>query len=403
MSFALTISEIPLLWDGTAVTATLTLPPEPVGLALIAHGHCCARLSDRNRFLSSALAVRSLATLRLDLLTPAELAGNGRLRFDLDLLASRLVIATDRVRATPSIDRLPLAYLATGTAAAAAMLAAVCRADQVDAVVSVAGQPSLAGDALGAVRAATLLIVGGKDNQLLLRNREAVRRIAAPADVAVVANAGHLFEESGAIAQVAALAGRFLLHHLVPGIRTRVAPVTRWRMAALHANHRRARRLHAQPAANQEEAMRCQEIMSRPVESLTGEESVLTAARKMRASNIGLLPVRDASGKVIGTLTDRDIALRVCGDDLSAAKTRVDKVMTREIVACRTGDDLTRAERLMAEHHKSRILVLGDDDQLAGLNSLSDLARADVAGAAALLRQVALREVLDVHGTVPPT
>lgn len=120
--------------------------------------------------------------------------------------------------------------------------------------------------------------------------------------------------------------------------------------------------------------MRCEEIMKRHVECVNPDDSVRFAARRMRDENIGFLPVCDASMKVVGTLTDRDLALRVLADGRSPA-TSVDQVLTREVIACRPEDDVDTARELMATHHKSRIMCLDGAGRLAGVISLSDIAQ----------------------------
>jgi len=143
--------------------------------------------------------------------------------------------------------------------------------------------------------------------------------------------------------------------------------------------------------------MRCVDLMRRPVEFMLPGQTVTAAARKMRDANIGFLAVCDSDGKVIGALTDRDIAIRACAIDRAGTAT-VSEVMTPEVIACHPSDEVTRAEELMSKHHKSRILVTDGDGKLAGVISLADVARADESGAAETLRAVAEREVLDGQG-----
>jgi CBS domain-containing protein len=138
--------------------------------------------------------------------------------------------------------------------------------------------------------------------------------------------------------------------------------------------------------------MICRELMKDDVERLQPGDTVQTAARKMREANVGFLPVCDASLRVLGTLTDRDIAIRVSADDLPGS-TPVENVMTQEVVACRPNDDITKAEELMSEKHKSRILCLDNRDKLIGVISLSDIAQQDDrTRAGETLRQVTRRE-----------
>lgn len=122
--------------------------------------------------------------------------------------------------------------------------------------------------------------------------------------------------------------------------------------------------------------MLCEEVMKRGVECLSPTETVQAAARRMKQANVGFLPVCDAGSKVIGALTDRDLALRVTADG-KAGTTAVGDVMTREVVSCRPGDDLHKAESLMGEHQKSRIVCVDDQGRLVGVISLSDVAQRD--------------------------
>ncbi|MBI4511094.1 MAG: CBS domain-containing protein [Deltaproteobacteria bacterium] len=122
--------------------------------------------------------------------------------------------------------------------------------------------------------------------------------------------------------------------------------------------------------------MRCEEIMKRRVECVRPGDSCASAAAKMRDQNVGFLPVCDPANRVIGTVTDRDLALRILADNRQAS-TRVEDVMTHEIVQCRPSDDIRQAEQLMARNHKSRILVVDNSGTLVGVISLSDLARTE--------------------------
>jgi CBS domain-containing protein len=140
-----------------------------------------------------------------------------------------------------------------------------------------------------------------------------------------------------------------------------------------------------------ESAMLCEEIMhTDKLETITLEDTVMKAADTMRRRNIGFLPVADPAGKVVGTVTDRDIAVRLVAEDMPA-RTKIRYVMTNEVIACRPDDDLNFAKDLMAQHQKSRIMCTDDDGQLAGIISLADLAQWGD-GAADTLRQVTQRE-----------
>jgi CBS domain-containing protein len=139
--------------------------------------------------------------------------------------------------------------------------------------------------------------------------------------------------------------------------------------------------------------MRCEDLMKRTVECVTQKDNVQVAARKMRDAEIGFLPVCDGGKRVVGAITDRDLALRVCAENRPAATTLVSDVMTKEVVACRPGDDITRAQQLMSQHHKSRMLCIDDGGQLVGVISLSDLAQAgDGSNAVSTMRAISERE-----------
>jgi CBS domain-containing protein len=138
--------------------------------------------------------------------------------------------------------------------------------------------------------------------------------------------------------------------------------------------------------------MRCEEIMKRTVECVSPQDSVQVAARRMRDENVGFLPVCDPSRKVIGAVTDRDLAIRVLADG-QPATTTIEKVLTREVIACRPEDDLRKAEELMAKHHKSRMICVDTAGRLVGVISLSDIAqREDGSQASQTLRKVSERE-----------
>jgi len=140
--------------------------------------------------------------------------------------------------------------------------------------------------------------------------------------------------------------------------------------------------------------MTCGEIMKRCVIRADENDTVQVAAAYMRDANIGFLPVCDGEGKVVGTLTDRDIAIRVDAEGKSPASCRVREVMTREMISCGAGDDLGRAESLMAEFQKSRLLVTDTEGTLEGVISLSDIAQVDgPSRMAATIRQVTAREI----------
>jgi CBS domain-containing protein len=144
--------------------------------------------------------------------------------------------------------------------------------------------------------------------------------------------------------------------------------------------------------------MRCQEIMTDDVACLSPTDSAEVAARMMRDLNIGFLPVCDRSGKPIGTITDRDLTVRLIAEH-GDPDTPINRLMTEAVVSCRAEDDVRKAQALMAEHHKSRIIVVEGKGRVAGVISLSDLAdRIDGPDAAQTMRAVSQREVRPDYG-----
>ena len=186
----------------------LTVPDDARGIVVFAHGSGSGRRSPRNRTVARVLQENGIATLLLDLLTPgeaAEDAATGRLRFDVELLGSRVTAAVDRLADDPVLGGLPTVCFGASTGAAAALIAAAARPDRISAIVSRGGRPDLAGEALPRVRAPTLLIVGGEDVDVLGLNQRAARAMRCHVALEVVSGAGHLFEEPGAIEKVAEL------------------------------------------------------------------------------------------------------------------------------------------------------------------------------------------------------
>ena len=207
----ITVGEVTL--DGD-----LAPPPPGRGIVLFAHGSGSSRHSPRNRQVADHLRGAGLGTLLMDLLTADEERldlRTGELRFDIGLLAQRLVGAVDWLTARFAAE-LRLGLFGASTGAAAALVAAARRPDRVAAVVSRGGRPDLAGPALDRVRAPTLLIVGGADTTVLALNRQAAERLAAPYRLEVVPGATHLFPEPGALDEVARQAAAWFASHLGP-------------------------------------------------------------------------------------------------------------------------------------------------------------------------------------------
>jgi putative phosphoribosyl transferase len=210
----------------TAGSATLEgslgVPASARGVVLFAHGSGSSRHSARNRYVADVLRRAGLATLLIDLLTPEEEAVDLRtreLRFDIELLAERLVAAMDWMAGQPTTHALPVGLFGASTGGGAALVAAARRPDRVAAVVSRGGRPDLARDALAYVRAPTLLVVGGRDESVVELNQAAMRRLlAAPTPphvrLEIVPGATHLFEEPGALERVATLARDWFVRNL---------------------------------------------------------------------------------------------------------------------------------------------------------------------------------------------
>ncbi len=202
-----------------ALTGDLVVPVAARGIVLFAHGSGSSRHSPRNRRVADTLQEARLATLLLDLLTPDEERVDERtrhLRFDIDLLAARLVAAIDWLGQQEETERLAIGCFGASTGAAAALRAAAARTERVLAVVSRGGRPDLAGAALEHVHAPTLLIVGGRDTQVLALNEQARARMRAPAALEIVPGATHLFEEPGALDAVSVLARDWFARYLTP-------------------------------------------------------------------------------------------------------------------------------------------------------------------------------------------
>ncbi len=208
--------------DGVVLNGDLTFPTNALALVLFAHGSGSSRQSPRNRFVAQLLVEHHLATLLFDLLTAEEEAVDARtahLRFDIGLLARRLSAATRWVAGDERLQTLSLGYFGASTGAAAALVAAAWH-PEVKAIVSRGGRPDLARDSLPLVRAPSLLIVGGADRQVIELNRLAFAEMGCEKELAIVPGATHLFEEPGALEQVAGLAAAWFLRHLGPQAKT---------------------------------------------------------------------------------------------------------------------------------------------------------------------------------------
>ncbi len=216
-----TYNAVEVAAKDVSLAGDLAIPERAEGIVLFAHGSGSSRFSPRNRSVAAALGSRRIATLLLDLLTRSEERVDevtAELRFDIELLAGRLVDAADWLAKEDATRHLALGLFGASTGAAAALVTAARRPDRVRAVVSRGGRPDLAGSALRAVRAPTLLIVGGADREVLALNRGALHQLGDLGELAVVPGATHLFEEPGALEEVSRLAGDHFARYLRPDL-----------------------------------------------------------------------------------------------------------------------------------------------------------------------------------------
>ena len=207
--------------DRVGLEGNLAFPGSARGVVLFAHGSGSGRHSPRNRYVARALREAGLATLLVDLLTEEEEEVDLRtrhLRFDIGLLAQRLVGATKWLAQNSDTRNLRIGYFGASTGAAAALVAAAEHPKPVGAIVSRGGRPDLAGPALPRVAAPTLLIVGGNDFPVIDMNQEALEQMRTEKRLEIVPGATHLFEEPGALEQVARLAAGWFVRHLDPEV-----------------------------------------------------------------------------------------------------------------------------------------------------------------------------------------
>jgi dienelactone hydrolase len=200
-----------------ALSGDLAVPEHARGFVMFAHGSGSSRFSPRNRYVADVLHQNDLATLLIDLLTPQEEAIDdvtGRIRFDIGLLANRLVALRDWAQTVAELRDLQVGLFGASTGGGAALVAAAERPHDFHAVVSRGGRPDLAGPALARVLAPTLLIVGERDETVIELNRRAMAQMRAEVRLEIVLSATHLFEEPGALEQVARLAADWFTSHL---------------------------------------------------------------------------------------------------------------------------------------------------------------------------------------------
>lgn len=212
-----------IVTGGVRLDGDLTLPEHPSGLVVFAHGSGSSRHSPRNQLVAAELNQYGFATLLCDLLTAEEEEADertGLLRFDIGLLADRVIGIVDWARDNPPTAALPMGLFGASTGGGAALVAAAARPEAVRAVVSRGGRPDLAGPALVEVRAPTMLLVGERDVNVLELNEQARNTMRISAELRVIAGATHLFSEPGALEQVAEEAAGFFQTHLVTAVTT---------------------------------------------------------------------------------------------------------------------------------------------------------------------------------------
>ena len=198
------------------LSGILRVPSDSAGVIAFAHGSGSGRFSPRNQFVARALEEGGLATLLLDLLEEEEAEDRAKV-FDIELLAERLQSAGDWLRNEPETSALRQGYFGASTGAGAALVAAARNPSAVGAVVSRGGRPDLAREYLAAVRAPTLLIVGGNDAPVIELNEQALRLLRCPKELVIIPGATHLFEEPGTLEEVAHLAKQWFARNLVSG------------------------------------------------------------------------------------------------------------------------------------------------------------------------------------------
>lgn len=207
-----------------SINGDLGIPPKSHGIVLFAHGSGSSRHSPRNQHVARALERQDLATLLIDLLTPQEEVIDDRTaqyRFDIPMLAGRLVMIVDWLRRRTETASLPIGLFGASTGGGAALMAAADRPHEIAAVVSRGGRPDLAGPSLAKVTTPTLLIVGGLDTPVIQMNRDAMKQMHAVVTLEIVPGATHLFEEPGTLERVTELAGNWFARHLQPAASTR--------------------------------------------------------------------------------------------------------------------------------------------------------------------------------------
>lgn len=201
--------ELEIPFGALTLRGDLLVPEEATGLVIFAHGSGSGRLSPRNQFVAEVIRRRRIGTLLFDLLTEDEEAidiHTRHLRFDIDLLAQRLVAVTNWIGEQQDTENLPIGYFGASTGAGAALVAAAEIGSNIKAIVSRGGRPDLAGDALERVESPVLLVIGGNDEPVIAMNEEAYSNLHSPKEIKIVPGASHLFEEAGTLESAAQLA-----------------------------------------------------------------------------------------------------------------------------------------------------------------------------------------------------
>jgi len=211
------VLRIPVPGGEVMLSGDLEIPKNPIGMVLFAHGSGSSRRSPRNQSVAQVLRASGIGTFLFDLLTPeeeAEEAYTGHLRFNIGLLSRRLAVVTREIADDPRWRNLGFGYFGASTGGAAALIAATALGQMIGAIVSRGGRPDLASDVLPYVEAPTLLIVGERDEEVLRLNKKAYAQLKCEKAIAVIPHATHLFEEPGALEEVARLAARWFRKHV---------------------------------------------------------------------------------------------------------------------------------------------------------------------------------------------
>ncbi|MCL4321250.1 MAG: alpha/beta hydrolase [Deltaproteobacteria bacterium] len=209
--------EVLIKLKGKDIAGSMEIPANAKGLVIFAHGSGSSRFSPRNRYVAGILNKNNLGTLLFDLLTAEEEKIDeytAEYRFNVQLLAERLINVTDWLLKEPSLKGLKLGYFGASTGAAAALIAAAKKSDIIYAVVSRGGRPDLAMESLSEVKAPTLLIVGGEDFEVIELNKAALENITAKKKLEIIPGATHLFEEPGALEEVARITAKWFIGNL---------------------------------------------------------------------------------------------------------------------------------------------------------------------------------------------